>query len=154
MEMQFLEDIILECEDCHGKKIKPIYANLSDGHMTLIEAYNLPLSTVVERIKLTPKYLRIWELMKQLKLDYLSLDRALNTLSGGERQRVYLLSKLEKEITDSFIVFENLSFGLSKMELSSISYFLNQLVSLNNTVVIIDQDDFFQKITTYQMEFK
>jgi len=115
--MQFLEDIILECEDCHGKKIKPIYANLSDGHMTLIEAYNLPLSTVVERIKLTPKYLRIWELMKQLKLDYLSLDRALNTLSGGERQRVYLLSKLEKEITDSFIVFENLSFGLSKMEL-------------------------------------
>jgi excinuclease ABC subunit A len=152
VEMQFLEDIVLECEDCHGKKIKPIYASLTDGQMTVHEAYTLPLSKVIPRIKLTPKYLRIWHLMQQLKLDYLSLDRSLVTLSGGERQRLYLLSKLESEITESFILFENISFGLSKFELSSIAKFLNQLVAMNNTVVIIDQDEFFNNLATFKVE--
>src|SRR5690606_14128960 len=42
IEMQFLEDIVLPCEDCKGKKIKPLYANLSDGKRTLYEALNSP----------------------------------------------------------------------------------------------------------------
>src|SRR5690606_5860531 len=90
IEMQYLEDIILECEDCKGLKIKPLYANISDGAMTVAEAYNLPLGQVLERIALTPKFRRVWDYLKILNLDYLSLDRTLNSLSGGEKQRIYL----------------------------------------------------------------
>jgi excinuclease ABC subunit A len=153
IEMQYLEDIVLECEDCKGLKIRPIYANISDGKMTVAEAYNLPLGQVLERIELTPKFRRIWEYLKILNLDYLSLDRALTTLSGGEKQRIYLLSKLVKTISNSLIVFENLSFGLSERELKMLGAFLQDLVKLKNTIVIIDSSRCFGHLANGKIEF-
>ena len=153
IEMQYLEDIVLECEDCKGQKIKPLYANISDGRMTVAEAYNLPLSQVLERIELTPKFRRVWEYLKILNLDYLSLDRALNSLSGGEKQRIFLLSKLLKNIQNSLLVFENISFGLSEKELKLLGTFLEDLVQLKNTIVIIDASNCFRYLTSWQLQF-
>jgi excinuclease ABC subunit A len=153
IEMQYLEDIVLECEDCKGMKIKPLYANISDGKMTVAEAYNLPLNQVLERIELTPKFRRVWEYLKILNLDYLSLDRALNTLSGGEKQRVFLLSKLLKNIQNSLLVFENISFGLSEKDLKQLGMFLNDLIQLKNTIVIIDASNCFKHLAHWQLQF-
>ena len=154
IEMQYLEDIVLECEDCKGLKIKPLYANISDGKMTVAEAYNLPLNQVLERIELTPKFRRIWEYLKILNLDYLSLDRGLNTLSGGEKQRVYLLSKLMKTVQNSLLIFENLSFGLSEKELKMLGIFLQDLLQFKNTILIIDSSNCFEHLATSKLEFK
>ena len=151
--MQFLEDIVIECEDCKGLKLRPVYASLSDGEMTVAEAYSMPIGEVAKRVKLTPKYRRINEYLKILKLDYLSLDRQVNSLSGGERQRLYLLSQLQKEIYDSFLVFENLSFGLSSRELQAVSLFLQKLTSQNNTIVLIDQNSFYEHVASHTLEF-
>lgn len=153
IEMQYLEDIVLECEDCKGLKIKPLYANISDGVMTVAEAYNLPLSQVLERITLTPKYRRVWEYLKILNLDYLSLDRALNSLSGGEKQRIFLLSKLLKNIQNSLVIFENISFGLSEKELKLLGHFLEDLVQLKNTIVVIDSSTCFQHLAGWKLLF-
>lgn len=154
IEMQYLEDIVLECEDCKGLKIKPLYANISDGKMTVAEAYNLPLNQVLERIELTPKFRRIYEYLKILNLDYLSLDRSLNTLSGGEKQRIYLLSKLIKTIQNSLLIFENLSFGLSERELKMLGLFLQDLLQLKNTIVIIDASPCFRHLATSRLHFE
>lgn len=154
IEMQYLEDIVLECEDCKGLKIKPLYANISDGKMTVAEAYNLPLSQVLERIELTPKFRRVWEYLKILNLDYLSLDRALNSLSGGEKQRIYLLSKLLKQVQNSLLIFENISFGLSERELKMLGMFLQDLVQLKNTVVIVDSSQCFRHLASWKMDFE
>lgn len=154
IEMQYLEDIILECEDCKGLKIKPLYANISDGKMTVAEAYNLPLSQVLERIELTPKFRRVWEYLKILNLDYLSLDRALNSLSGGEKQRIYLLSKLLNQVQNSLLIFENISFGLSERELKMLGMFLQDLVQLKNTVVIIDSSSCFKHLASWKIDFE
>lgn len=153
IEMQYLEDIILECEDCKGLKIKPLYANISDGKMTVAEAYNLPLNQVLERINLTPKFRRVWDYLKILNLDYLSLDRSLNSLSGGEKQRIYLLSKLLKQIQNSLLIFENISFGLSERELKLLGTFLKDLVQLQNTVLIIDSSSCFRHLAGWKMEY-
>ncbi|MFP5386496.1 MAG: ATP-binding cassette domain-containing protein [Bacteriovoracia bacterium] len=153
IEMQYLEDIVLECEDCKGLKIRPLYANISDGKMTVAEAYNLPLGQVLERINLTPKFRRVWEYLKILNLDYLSLDRGLNTLSGGEKQRIFLLSKLLKNIQNSLLVFENISFGLSEKELNMLGTFLQDLVQLKNTIVIIDASNCFKYLASWQLQF-
>jgi excinuclease ABC subunit A len=152
IEMQYLEDIVLECEECRGLKIKPIYANLSDGKMTLSEAYSKPISEVLERIDLTPKFRRVWEYLKLLNLDYLSLERPLNSLSGGERQRIYLLNKLLKNITNSLIIFENLSFGLSEKELVQIGVFLNDLTEFDNTILVIDTSPTFEKLVQFKLD--
>ena len=154
IEMQYLEDIVLECEDCKGLKIKPLYAQISDGKMTVAEAYNLPLNQVLERVDLTPKFRRIWDYLKILNLDYLSLDRGLNTLSGGEKQRIYLLSKLMKSIQNSLLIFENLSFGLSEKELKMLGNFLHDLIQLNNTILIIDSSQYFKYLATYRLHFQ
>ena len=154
IEMQYLEDIVLECEDCKGLKIKPLYANISDGKMTVAEAYNLPLNQVLERIDLTPKFRRIWDYLKILNLDYLSLDRSLNTLSGGEKQRVYLLSKLIKTIQNSMLIFENLSFGLSEREIKMLGVFLQDLLQLHNSIVIIDSSHYFKHLASYRLHFE
>jgi excinuclease ABC subunit A len=153
IEMQYLEDIVLECEDCKGLKIKPLYANISDGKMTVAQAYNLPLGQVLERIDLTPKFRRVWDYLKILNLDYLSLDRALNSLSGGEKQRIFLLSKLLKNIQNSLLIFENISFGLSEKELKLLGDFLQDLIQLKNTVVIIDASNCFKYLASWQLQF-
>ncbi len=153
IEMQYLEDIILECEDCKGLKIKPLYANISDGKMTVAQAYNLPLNQVLERIELTPKFRRVWDYLKILNLDYLSLDRALNSLSGGERQRIFLLSKLLKNIQNSLLIFENISFGLSERELKLLGDFLLDLIQLKNTVVVVDASINFKYLASWRLEF-
>ena len=152
IEMQYLEDIVLECEECRGLKIKPIYANLSDGAMTLSEAYSKPISEVLARITLTPKFRRVWDYLKLLNLDYLSLERPLNSLSGGERQRIYLLNRLLKNITDSLIIFENISFGLSERELAHLGTFLNDLSDFDNTILVIDASPSCGKLTDLKLE--
>ncbi|MBC7713914.1 MAG: hypothetical protein H7177_11275 [Rhizobacter sp.] len=153
VEMHFMEDVEFVCEDCMGKKLKPYYANISDGTMTVYEAFSKPLSEVLSHIRLTPKGKRIWEYFKILKLDYLSLDRTLVSLSGGERQRLQLLSLLDKKIQGALIIFENLTSGLSHHEFPPLAELLHQLSGTGNTVVVIDQNTFFAKISHHQVEF-
>ncbi len=153
VEMHFMEDVEFVCEDCQGKKLKPYYANISDGTMTVYEAFSKPLSEVLSHIRLTPKGKRIWEYFKILKLDYLSLDRTLVSLSGGERQRLQLLSLLDKKIQGALIIFENLTSGLSHHEFPPLAELLHQLSGTGNTVVVIDQNTFFKEISHHQIEF-
>ncbi len=153
VEMQFLEDIVLECEDCKGQKIKPLFAELSDGKMTVAESYNLPIGEVLKSVELTPKYRRILEYMRILKIDYLSLDRPVKSLSGGEKQRLYLLSKLQTKIENTLIIIENVSFGLSRIELVAMCEFLQGLVGSKNTVVIIDKNEIFETISSNKILF-
>ncbi|MBD64064.1 MAG: hypothetical protein CME62_02580 [Halobacteriovoraceae bacterium] len=153
VEMQFLEDIVLTCEDCKGKRLKPIYADISDGRFTVHEAFSSPLNSVLEHIRLTPKFKRIFEYLKVLNLDYLSLNRAIQSLSGGEKQRIYLLSKLQKNLSGSIIFFENISFGLSDKELVKVCELLQTLTVKGNTVVLIDQDEIFEHIAQHKIMF-
>lgn len=153
VEMHFMEDVEFICEDCQGKKLKPYYANISDGKISVHEAFNNPLSDVLGHIRLTPKGKRIWDYFKILKLDYLSLDRTLISLSGGERQRLQLLALLDKKIQNNLIIFENLTSGLSQHEYAPLAELLHQLANSDNIVVVIDQNTFFSKISHHQIGF-
>lgn len=153
IEMQFLEDIVLTCDSCKGKKIKPLYANIDDGVSTIYEALNTPISSLMKRIDLTPKFVRVLEIMKILNLDYLSLDRGINSLSGGEKQRIFLLSKMVKKIENTLIVLENISFGLSSKEIDNLILLFNKLIQSNNTLVIIDPHPLFKKFAHQEIFF-
>lgn len=153
VEMHFMEDVEFVCEDCHGKKLKPFYANITDGYITVYEAFSLPLSRVLNHIKLTPKGKRIFEYFKILKLDYLSLDRTLISLSGGERQRLQLLSLLDKKVENTLIIFENLTSGLSNHEFPPLAHLLQELASAGNTIIVIDQNAFFDELAQVKIKF-
>jgi excinuclease ABC subunit A len=153
IEMHFLEDVEFVCEDCMGKKLKPYYANISNGILTVHQSFSLPISQVLGHIRLTPKGKRIWEYFKILKLDYLSLDRTLVSLSGGERQRLQLLSLLDKKTFGALIIFENLTSGLSQHEFPPLAELLHQLSGTGNTIIVIDQNPFFQSISHQSILF-
>lgn len=153
VEMVYLEDIHLTCEDCKGRGLKPEYANIYDGRITAWEAFSRPMDEVIPFLKLTPKWRRVWDYVKILNLNYLSLNRKLNSLSGGERQRINLLGYLTKEIRGHLIFFENLAFGLSHQELERLCHFLRRLCDTGNTIVIIDNHPIFSEIAEQVTDF-
>ena len=153
IDMVYLEDIRIPCEDCRGRGLKPEYATISDGQFTSYEAFSLPMKKVVVHLKLTAKYRRIWQYIEMLSLDYLSLSRPLNTLSGGERQRINLLSYLTKNINNSLLIFENLSFGLSDKELGQLVALLRQVCSRSNSIVVVDNHDSFGEASDFILNF-
>lgn len=154
VEMNFLEDIVFTCEDCLGMKVKKIYGEITDGNFTFDQAMNSPIEDAFRKIKKTPKVIRTIELLKTLNLDYLSLDRPISSLSGGERQRVKLLSEMVKGVRNSILFFENLSFGLSQKDLLNIEVLLHGLLAGGNTIVVIDHNKFFQRISHKVMKLK
>jgi len=140
IEMSFLEDIVLVCDDCEGKKLKPFIASISDGHITIDEAYALPMTEVIPRLPLTPKFKKLWSLVELLNLSYLSLGRPLSSLSGGERLRVKLVSQLASKLEDSILIFDNISSGLSKPEVEKLFDFVDSLTHSGNTIIVADQN--------------
>ncbi|MCR9204912.1 MAG: hypothetical protein NXH75_10060, partial [Halobacteriovoraceae bacterium] len=154
VEMSFLEDIILVCDDCNGKKLKPFLANISDGEITAFEAFDRPMSEVIPRLTLTPKFQKLWKLVEHLNLSYLSLGRSLSSLSGGERLRIKLLSQLVKKVENSFLFFDNISSGLSNRELEKLFEFINSLKSDNNTLLILDQNPQVIENSDFSIEFR
>ena len=153
IDMNFLEDIKYVCTDCNGKKLKPLYAGISDGELTVHEAFNLTFKEVFNYFNYPPKLKRIAEYIKILNLDYLTLNRSLDTLSGGERQRFKLLAQLQTELNNSILFFENLSFGLGNREVVKICEFLHKLMAMGNTIVVIDQNPMFGKFSNYSIKF-
>ena len=153
IDMVYLEDIRIPCDDCQGKGLKGQYASLSDGRLTSYETFSLPMSKVMTYLRLTPKIRRIWEYVQWLNLDYLSLSRRLNTLSGGERQRINLLACLGQKIEDSLLIFENLSFGLSEKELVRLGGLLRRICAHSNSIIIVDDHHLFGHISDYTIDF-
>ena len=151
--MHFLEDIEFTCEECKGKKLKPFVANISDGIVTVFDAFHLPVKTVFQSVKVTPKGKRILDYMHLLKIDYLNLDRSLDSLSGGEKQRIYLLTLLEQQLENSLLIFENISAGLSARELSPLLELLHQLTANNNTIFLIDQNPLLENACHFTYKF-
>ncbi len=152
VEMPYMDDIRLVCDECDAKGIKPEYAEVNDGSQTIYEALSSPMGKILDRIPLTPKFKKIYEYFKKLNLDYLSLDRKISSLSGGEKQRIYLLSKLIKKQNNQFIILENLSFGISQAELPAIAKFLRNLVDQGNSVCLIDHHEVFSNYADYELK--
>lgn len=153
IEMTYLEDIELVCETCQGKKIKPLYADISNGEFTYFEATQMPLASLLPKLELTPKFKRISQLLSSLKIDYLSLERNAAELSGGERQRLALLSHLKRPIQNSVLIFENLSFGLSPLEKKALGQTLEEINAAFNTILIIDNDKCWKSIAHHEIDF-
>lgn len=153
IDMQFLENLKVTCEDCDGKKLKREVSNITDGNLMVDQAYNLPLFEVLKNYKLTPKFLKLFEYTKTLNLSHLSLSRTLKSLSGGERLRVQFLKNLNLKAGGEVFVFDNLSIGLSANELKGICDIIEELKKKRNTVIIIDSNPYFSSLADNVINF-
>ncbi len=146
VEMQFMADITLECEACHGKRFK---AEVLDVEYHGVNIYDMLNMTVNQAIEFFDNYSGAQEkkIVKKLKplqdvgLGYIKLGQASSTLSGGENQRVklaYYLGQEKQEAT--MFVFDEPTTGLHFHDIKTLLKAFEALIAKGHTVVIIEHN--------------
>lgn len=144
IEMQFMADITLECEQCHGKRFKQ---DVLDVHYRGKSIYDILCMTVNQAIEFfaeDPACDRIVKRLQPLQdvgIGYVQLGQSSSTLSGGESQRVKLASFLAQEdAMPTIFVFDEPTTGLSHTDVKVLLRALNQLISRGHTVIVIEHN--------------
>ncbi|RDV14068.1 excinuclease ABC subunit A [Pontibacter diazotrophicus] len=144
IEMQFMADIYLTCESCHGHRFKQDVLDIKYKEKSISEVLNM---TLADSIDFFADQVKISERLKPLDdvgLGYIRLGQSSNTLSGGEAQRVKLASFLTKGATSHheniLFIFDEPSTGLHFHDISKLLTSMNALIENGNTVVIIEHN--------------
>lgn len=144
IEMQFMADITLECEQCHGKRFKQ---DVLDVHYRGKSIYDILCMTVNQAIEFFAEDPACDKIVKRLRplqdvgIGYVQLGQSSSTLSGGESQRVKLASFLAQEdVMPTIFVFDEPTTGLSHADVKVLLRALNQLISRGHTVIVIEHN--------------
>ena len=144
IEMQFMADLVLECEQCHGQRFKQ---DILDVHYRGKSIYDVLCMTVNQAVEFFGEDEACHKIVKRLKplqevgIGYIQLGQSSSTLSGGESQRVKLASFLaQEEGQHTIFVFDEPTTGLHHKDIEVLLKALNRLVSKGHTVIIIEHN--------------
>lgn len=142
VEMQFMADIYLTCEVCHGKRFKHEILEVEYNGKTIADVLDLTVTESLEFFKDKKQILDKLQPLADVGLGYVKLGQSSNSLSGGEAQRVKLASFLGKNTPDGHIVFifDEPTTGLHFHDISKLLKAVNGLVDLGHTVIIIEHN--------------
>lgn len=142
VEMQFMADIYLKCESCHGKRFKQEVLEVEHNGQNIADILNMTVEYGLEFFKDKKSiYDKILPL-NDVGLGYVKLGQSSNSLSGGEAQRVKLASFLGKNSTDGNIlfIFDEPTTGLHFHDISKLLKAVNALVDEGHSVIIIEHN--------------
>jgi excinuclease ABC subunit A len=142
VEMQFMADIYLKCESCHGKRFKQEVLEVEHDGKNIADILNL---TVEEGLEFFRDKKSIYEKILPLNdvgLGYVKLGQSSNSLSGGEAQRVKLASFLGKNSTEGHIlfIFDEPTTGLHFHDIFKLLKAINALVDQGHSVIVIEHN--------------
>ncbi len=147
VEMQFMADLVLECEHCHGKRFKQ---DILDVHYHDVNIFDVLEMTVNQAIEFFSEHTgtstekKIAKRLKPLQdvgIGYVKLGQSSNTLSGGESQRVKLASFLANEKPEPTIfIFDEPTTGLHFHDIKTLLKALDALIAKGHTVIIIEHN--------------
>jgi len=142
VEMQFLADLYLECDDCNGTRFKKEIREITYKGKNLIDVLDMTVDEAVEFFKSNEKIVRGIQLLSEVGLGYLKLGQPSNTLSGGEAQRIKLAAHLtaQRERKHTLFIFDEPTTGLHFDDISKLLNCFNLLLERNNSVVIIEHN--------------
>ncbi len=147
IEMQFLPDIYVPCDVCHGRRYNRETLQLcygrrqADGGKNIAEVLDLTVSEAMEFFANIPKIQNKLKTLQEVGLEYIRLGQPAPTLSGGEAQRIKLSRELSKRATgQTLYVLDEPSVGLHAADVDKLVSVLNRLVDAGNTVVIIEHN--------------
>jgi excinuclease ABC subunit A len=144
VEMQFMADIFLKCESCHGKRFKQEVLEVEHNGKNIFDVLDMTVEGGLEFFRhKKPVYDKILPLF-EVGLGYVKLGQSSNSLSGGEAQRVKLASFLGKHNTDSqsniLFIFDEPTTGLHFHDISKLLKAINALVDQGHTVIVIEHN--------------
>lgn len=144
IEMQFMADITLECEQCHGKRFKQDVLDVRYRDKSIYDILTMTINQAIDFFSEDPDCEKIVKRLKPLQdvgIGYVRLGQSSSTLSGGESQRVKLASFLAQEDAQPTIfVFDEPTTGLHHKDVQVLLKALNQLISRGHTVIVIEHN--------------
>jgi excinuclease ABC subunit A len=141
IEMNFLPDIYIECEECKGKRYNNETLEVTYKDKNIAEVLNMSVEEALEHFKNHPLIKRKLETLSRVGLEYIKLGQSSTTLSGGEAQRIKLTRELSKKSTGHTVyLLDEPTTGLHFHDVKKLIDVLNSLVELGNTVVVIEHN--------------
>ncbi|EWS82808.1 excinuclease ABC subunit UvrA [Brachybacterium phenoliresistens] len=141
IEMNFLPDVYVQCEVCHGNRYNRETLEVRFKGRNVAEVLNMPISEAVEFFDAVPAIRRQLQTLVDVGLGYVRLGQSATTLSGGEAQRVKLASELHKRHNGrSVYVLDEPTTGLHFEDVRKLLGVLDGLVDKGNTVIVIEHN--------------
>jgi excinuclease ABC subunit A len=141
IEMHFLPDVYVPCEQCHGKRYNRETQEVRFKGKSIADVLEMSVEEAVEFFANVPKIARRLRTLHDVGLDYIRLGQPATTLSGGEAQRVKLATELSKVATgDTLYILDEPTTGLHFADVQRLLDVLDRLVDAGNTVVVIEHN--------------
>jgi len=141
IEMNFLPDIYVECEECKGSRYNKETLEVMYKGKNIAEVLDMSVEEALDLFKNIPYIRRKLETLSQVGLDYIKLGQSSTTLSGGEAQRIKLTRELSKRSTRSTLyLLDEPTTGLHFHDVKKLIDVLNNLVDKGNSVVVIEHN--------------
>ncbi|HUA04074.1 MAG TPA: excinuclease ABC subunit UvrA [Solirubrobacteraceae bacterium] len=141
IEMHFLPDVYVPCEQCHGKRYNRETLDVRFKGKTIADVLEMPIEEALEFFAHIPKIRRRVEALNDVGLGYMRLGQPATTLSGGEAQRVKLAAELSKVATgQTLYILDEPTTGLHFADIQRLLEVLTRLVDAGNTVVVIEHN--------------
>ena len=141
IEMNFLPDVMVPCESCHGKRYNRETLEVRYKGKSIADVLDMTINQAVEFFENVPNILQKIKTMQDVGLGYIKLGQSSTTLSGGESQRVKLATELAKRDTGrTLYILDEPTTGLHFEDINILMQVLNRLVDKGNTVIIIEHN--------------
>jgi excinuclease ABC subunit A len=141
IEMHFLPDVYVPCEQCHGKRYNKETLDIRFKGKTIADVLDMPVEEAVVFFEHIPKIRRRLETLNAVGLGYIRLGQPATTLSGGEAQRVKLATELSKVATgNTLYILDEPTTGLHFADVERLLDVLQRLVDQGNSVVVIEHN--------------
>ncbi|MDX3487225.1 MULTISPECIES: excinuclease ABC subunit UvrA [Streptomyces] len=141
IEMNFLPDVYVPCEVCHGARYNRETLEVHYKGKSIAEVLDMPIEEGLEFFEAVPTIARHLRTLNEVGLGYVRLGQSAPTLSGGEAQRVKLASELQKRSTGRTVyVLDEPTTGLHFEDISKLITVLSGLVDKGNTVIVIEHN--------------
>jgi excinuclease ABC subunit A len=141
IEMHFLPDVYVPCEQCHGKRYNRETLEVRFKGKTIADVLEMPIEEALEFFAHIPKIRRRVEALVDVGLGYMRLGQPATTLSGGEAQRVKLAAELSKVATGrTMYILDEPTTGLHFADIQRLLEVLDRLVEAGNSVVVIEHN--------------
>jgi len=141
IEMNFLPDVQVPCETCHGKRYNRETLEVRYKGKSISDVLDMSINDAVDFFENVPSIYRKIKTLQDVGLGYITLGQSSTTLSGGEAQRVKLATELSKKDTgNTFYILDEPTTGLHFEDVNVLMGVINRLVERGNTILIIEHN--------------
>ena len=153
IEMNFLPDVYVPCEVCHGKRYNRETLEVRYKGKSIADVLDMTINRAVEFFENVPQILHKIKVLQDVGLGYIKLGQSSTTLSGGESQRVKLATELAKRDTGKTLyILDEPTTGLHFEDIRVLMGVLDRLVSKGNTVIVIEHNMDVIKMADYLID--